>query len=111
MMSFTSGYIVFMNEVYFSAPYASTRQFPSFACCMSHPPTSTHPLLERLTSNGAQSRIYWLKLALSSRAITMGISLIDGELMVGWPNIDQPIAELNAHWRGPISPSPGPGSR
>jgi hypothetical protein len=58
-----------------------------------------------------ESRKLLVKLESPFRAIMVKLRLIDGELMLGWPNIDQPVVKLTAaHWRGPIPPSSEPGS-
>jgi hypothetical protein len=54
---------------------------------------------------------YWFKREPASRAIMVDVRVTDGQLTVWWPNQDQPVAKVRAHWRGPIPPSTGPGSR
>lgn len=63
------------------------------------------------TDPPTQPGTYWLKREPSFRAIMVDVRETNGELTVWWPNIDQPVAKLKAHWRGPIPPSSGPGSR
>jgi hypothetical protein len=46
-----------------------------------------------------------------SRDMMVQVRETNGELTVWWPDKDQPVAKLRAHWRGPIPPSSGPGSR
>jgi hypothetical protein len=59
------------------------------------------------TQHGA----YWFQHESTSRMILLEARLRDGALMMGWPNHDQTVAKLKAHWRGPIPPSTGPGGR
>ena len=54
--------------------------------------------------------VYWFHSETTSRAILVEVRLTNGELTVWWPNEDQPVTALKGHWRGPIPPSPGPGS-
>ena len=54
---------------------------------------------------------YWFQHDAKSRAIMLEVRMTNGTLTVWWPNKDQPIANLNGHWRGPIPPSSGQGSR
>ncbi len=35
----------------------------------------------------------------------------NGQLTVWWANQDELVTNLKGHWRGPIPPSSGPGSR
>ena len=58
-----------------------------------------------------QSGVYWFHRETMSRALMVDVRMTNGELMVWWPNQDQPVAKLKGHWRGPIPPSTGPGSR
>jgi hypothetical protein len=84
---------------------------------MSSPPQVNNPSpvgadIHWTTEPPTKPGTYWLKFEPPSRAIMVEVSLIDGELMVGWPNIDQPVAKLSAaQWRGPMPPSSGPGIR
>ena len=52
---------------------------------------------------------YWFKRKPTSREMMVQVRETNGELPVWWPNQDQPVAKLRAHWRGPIPPSTGPG--
>jgi hypothetical protein len=55
---------------------------------------------------------YWYRRDAMSSAIMVELRLTNGELMVWWPpKQDEPVANLKGHWRGPIAPSMGPGSR
>lgn len=63
------------------------------------------------TEPPTQPGCYWFRRDPQSRDIMVQVRETNGELTVWWPNIDQPVAKLNAHWRGPIPPSTGPGSR
>jgi hypothetical protein len=45
------------------------------------------------------------------REVMLQVYETNGELTIWWPNFEQPVAKLKAHWRGPIPPSSGPGSR
>ena len=58
-----------------------------------------------------QPGTYWFRREPSSREILVDVRMTNGELTVWWPDIDQPVAKLRAHWRGPIPPSTGVGSR
>ena len=68
-------------------------------------PWSTEPPTKPGTS--------WFKRERTSRALMMDDGETDGALTVTvqWSNPDQPVANLNGHWRGPIPPSSGLGSR
>jgi len=73
-------------------------------------PTSTadfHSGPEAPTKPG----VYWFHSDTASRAILLDVRLTNNELTVRWPNEDQPVTKLKGHWRGPIPPSSGPGSR
>ena len=63
------------------------------------------------TDPPTQPGSYWFKREPNSREILVDVRMTDGQLTVLWPQIDQPVAKLNAQWRGPIPPSSGPGSR
>ena len=52
---------------------------------------------------------YWFKREPTSREMMVQVRETKGELPFWWPNQDQPVAKLRAHWRGPIPPSTGPG--
>ena len=56
---------------------------------------------------------YWFRREPTSRAVMMTVRERDGALTVTvqWSNPDQPVATLKGHWRGPMPPSSGPGSR
>jgi hypothetical protein len=54
---------------------------------------------------------YWFQPETTSRILMVEVRMTNGELTVWWPNEDQPVTNLNGHWRGPIPPSSGPGSR
>ena len=58
-----------------------------------------------------QPGTYRFKREPTSREMMVQVRETNGELTVWWPNKDQPVAKLRAHWRGPIPPSTGPGSR
>jgi hypothetical protein len=55
--------------------------------------------------------VYWFQNETTSRAIMVEVRVTDGQLTVWFPSYDQPVAMLKGHWRGPIPPSTGPGSR
>ena len=55
--------------------------------------------------------VYWFLSETTSREMLVEVRVINGELTVWWPNDDQPVTKLKGHWRGPIPPSAGPGSR
>ena len=53
---------------------------------------------------------YWFQSETMARLVE--VRLTNGELTVWWPpSEDQPLPKLKGHWRGPIPPSSGPGSR
>ena len=54
---------------------------------------------------------YWFQPETVSRALMVEERMTNGTLTVWWPNEDRPVAKLKGHWRGPIPPSSGPGSR
>jgi hypothetical protein len=55
---------------------------------------------------------YWFHSETMSRAVMVDVRVTDGESMVCWlTRPDEPVANLKGHWRGPIAPSSGPGSR
>ena len=58
-----------------------------------------------------QPGTYRFKREPTSREMMVQVRETNGELTDWWPNIDQPVAKLRAHWRGPIPPSTGPGSQ
>ena len=53
----------------------------------------------------------WFQPETVSRALMVEVRMTNGTLTVWLPNEDQPVAKLKGHWRGPIPPSSGPGSR
>jgi hypothetical protein len=63
------------------------------------------------TEPPTQPGTYWFKREPTFRAIMVDVRVTDGQLTVWWPNFDQPVAKLKGHWRGPMPPSSGPGSR
>jgi hypothetical protein len=69
------------------------------------------PTLRFMSSVPTQPGWYWFQPETTSRALMVEVRLTNGELTVWWPNDDQPVANLNEHWRGPIPPSSGAGSR
>ena len=69
----------------------------------------SHPQMQNAPPR--QPGVYWFQSETMSRALMVDVRVTNGELTVWWPNIDQPISKLKAHWRGPIPPSSGPGSR
>jgi hypothetical protein len=58
-----------------------------------------------------QPGVYWFQPETMPRALMVEVRMMNGQLMVWWPNQDEPVANLKGHWRGPIRPSSGPGSR
>ena len=58
-----------------------------------------------------QPGTYRFKREPTSREMMVQVRETNGELIVWWPDKDQPVAKLRAHWRGPIPPSTGSGSR
>jgi len=54
---------------------------------------------------------YWFRREPPCLDIMVQVREINGALTVWWPNEDQPVTNLKGHWRGPIPPSTGPGSR
>ncbi|HEV8328159.1 MAG TPA: hypothetical protein VGQ08_11800 [Nitrospiraceae bacterium] len=63
------------------------------------------------TESPTQPGVYWFQPENMARALMVEVLLTDGQLTAWWPNEDQPVANLKGHWRGPIPPSSGPGSR
>jgi hypothetical protein len=84
---------------------------------MSSPPQVNNPApvaadIPWTTEPPTQPGAYWFQPEnYLLRALLVDVRVTDGQLTVGWPNIDQPVAKLNAHWRGPIPASLGLGSR
>ena len=58
-----------------------------------------------------QPGTYRFKREPTSREMMVQVRENNGELTVWWPDKDQPVAKLRAHWRGPIPRSTGSGSR
>jgi hypothetical protein len=64
------------------------------------------------TDAPTQPGTYWFQSETMPRAVMVDVRLMNGELMVCWlTRPDEPVAKLKGHWRGPILPSSGPGSR
>jgi hypothetical protein len=61
------------------------------------------------TAPPTQSGCDWFRRDPPSREIMVQVRETNGELTVWWPDRDQPVATLRAHWRGSIPPSRGPG--
>ena len=55
--------------------------------------------------------VYWFHSETTSREMLVEVRVTNGELTVWWPTEDQPVTNLKGHWRGPVPPSSGPGSR
>jgi hypothetical protein len=56
--------------------------------------------------------VYWFQSESMFWAVMVEVRMTNGELMVWWlTRPDEPVANLKGHWRGPIAPSSGPGSR
>ena len=67
--------------------------------------------LQWSTEPPTQPGAYWFQRATMSRAIMVDVRVTNGQLTVWGPTDDQPDASLKGHWRGPIPPSSGLGSR
>jgi len=63
------------------------------------------------TEPPTQPGCYWFRRDPPSRDMMVQVRETNGELTVSWPDKDQPVVKLRAHWRGPIQPSTRPGSR
>ena len=61
------------------------------------------------TEPPTQPGCYWFRRDPPSRDFMVQVRETNGELTVWWPDKDQPVATLRAHWRDPIPPSMGPG--
>ena len=53
--------------------------------------------------------VYWFQSEPMSRALMVEVRVTNGQLTMGWPNQDEPVANLKGRWRGSIPPSSGPG--
>ena len=69
------------------------------------------PPTPQSTAAPTQPGWYWWKRDGEARESMVQLCLTNGELTLWWPNQDTPVAKLKGHWRGPIPPSTGPGSR
>jgi hypothetical protein len=74
---------------------------------LSPPEADLRSSLESPTQPG----VYWFQSETTSRAVMVDVRMTNGELMVWWPNDDQPVTKLKGCWRGPIPPSTWPGNR
>jgi len=54
------------------------------------------------TEPPTQPGCYWFRRESTSRALMVEVRMTNGELTVWWPNEDQPVANLNGFWRGPM---------
>jgi hypothetical protein len=64
------------------------------------------------TDSPTKPGVYWFQSESMFWAVMVDVRMTNGELMVQWlTRPDEPVAKLKGHWRGPIPPSMGPGSR
>ena len=74
-------------------------------------PLQTRPDFHRGPEAPTKPGAYWFHCETAFYAMLVNVRLTNGELTVWWPNYDQPVTAVKDHWRGPIPPSTGPGSR
>jgi hypothetical protein len=73
---------------------------------------SSEANLRGTTESPTTPGVYWFQSESMFWAVMVEVRMTNGELMVWWPpKQDEPVAKLKGHWRGPISPSSGPGGR
>jgi len=67
-------------------------------------PLQARPDFQSGPESPTKPGVYWFHSETASRAMLVDVRVANGELLVWWPNQDQPVTRLNGHWRAPIPP-------